>query len=75
MIKDLDVEAKKFPTIISCWGSKLEDRARKESGASEASTSTQATTVKSSLDCHTLKEEYEDTFSILHQVLSSIIIL
>ena len=72
-VKDLEQEDRKFPNLISCWGSTLENRARKESGASQNSTSTQATTVRSERwDCHTLKEEYEDTFPPLPKVPSTL---
>ena len=75
-VKDLEQEDRKFPNLISCWGSSLENRARKESGASQNSTSTQATTVRSErLDCHTLKEEYEDNFPPLPRVTSTLCLL
>ena len=61
-IQDLQFEGKKFGRLMSCWGSRLEGRDRKESGASEDSTRTQDTVVKSlSGRWLPLPEEYEDS--------------
>ena len=70
-VADLDVQTNKLTNMMA-WLA----RSRKESGASEVSTSTQATTVKAvSGRWDTLTEEYEDRLSGLDQVTRAFVSL
>ena len=63
-LPDLQLEGGKLGKLRSCWVSRLERRARKESGASEDSTRTQDTQVKSvSGKWLPLTEELEDSLT------------
>ena len=70
-VADLDLQTNKLTNMMA-WLA----RSRKESGASEVSTSTQATTVKAvSGRWDTLTEEYEDRLSGLDQVTRAFVSL